>query len=433
MKEKIKELAGTWIPILAAFLMVLVFTGFHAFIYQHNYEGYDSGWIFLVFALGAMVLTFMLFYFCKNLLVQLADVEIPYLLVSVVIAVSIFLMLVIAESTTGAISVSNSRILNLALFQIEKKWLFDPYVILAFPAFVGFAMNGLREHDTTANRITVLAAIALLNASSVLFFGQMSSIYLVEMAVLNFFTVALAVIFWDVEKMMEVFDYDYDEDSSVWDEDYESKDDLTWIWVTVIYSVFWMFLLTCTKSPGETYTEYMYTGNWSLRKHNISMLMECTGTWGAAYGPENMYSIRQFLAYNNNVIHSLLYYAGWGGMIIYGGLLVGFVVLMFRFLGGRYFLHKPYFLIYQAAFLNLLIRAVCGILYGFGILPIPVSLPFGGSVALVMDAVCVALLLYSEIFENMPIRKAQETGAADAWDKDLNEEDWPWEEDGEEL
>ena len=431
MKERIKELAGTWIPILAAFLLTLVFIGIHAFIYQHNYEGYESSWLFLVLALGAMAVTWIMFHRCKILLVQLADVEIPYLLVSVVIAVSIFMLLVTAEVSNEVISVSNSRILDLGLFKIQKKWLFDPYVIIVFPAFVGSVLNGLKKNDTTKNRIMAVAAIALLNISSVLIFSQMASIYLVEMAVLNFFTVDMAVILWDTEKMLEALDYDEDEDSSVWDEDYEEHESLNWLWVTLFYYIFWTFLLMSTMSTSETLTEYMYSGNWSLRKQNISMLMENTGTWYASYNPSNMYTIRQFMAENNNVIHSLLYYAGWGGMAVYGGLLVGFIALMGRFVGFGYYLHKPHYLIYQAAFLNLLIRAVCGILYGFGILPIPVSLPFGGSVAVVMDAVCVALLLYSEIFENMPMRQVEKTVVFDEWDKDLNKEDLPWKEDGE--
>lgn len=432
MKERIKGFICTWVPILASFLMVLAFTGIHTFIYQHNYDGYDSAWIFLIPMLVAMAVTLFLFHYCKKYLAQLTDVEIPYLLVGVVLAVGVFLMLVTAEVRTGVVSVSDSRILYLVLFKIEKKWLFDLYVILVFPTFVTSIMKGLTRNDTTANRVSAAAAIALLNTASVLFFSQMSAIYLVEMAVLNFFTVVLAVIFWDWEKMESVFGCDDDEDSSAWDEDYEDENNLSWVEVVFFYCIFWIFLLLCTKSPGESFTEYMYSGNWNLYKQNISGLVECTGTWGAACGPENMYTIRQFLVENNNVIHSLLYYTGWGGLAVYGVLLVGFVTLMFRFLGGRYSLYKPYYLIYQAAFLNLLIRAVCGILYGFGILPIPVSLPFGGSVALIMDGVCVALLLYSEIFENMAIRRTRKRDGEDVWDDEFDEEDLLWKKDEEE-
>lgn len=81
---------------------------------------------------------------------------------------------------------------------------------------------------------------------------------------------------------------------------------------------------------------------------------------------------------------------------IYIAVLLGFVQMITKYLGSNKKTLKRSYLIYQAAYVNLMLKSVLGFLYWIGILPFRVDLPFANAYGALTDAACIAFLILSE-------------------------------------
>lgn len=365
---------------VTAGILVLIFAGSYAVVLQHNMEA--GAWPPACLLIPAAAVGATLFC-CGQLRAVLCDIlirNVKDMLVGAGLFIFVFSIVLFL------VSLVSSRVLGAELFHVERKWLYDVLVIVAFPSLCILLEKILTGNASMKRRLLVSAVILAANLWGSWYFRELPGAYLAEMGMLNVVTVSGMVFSLETEEGRK-----------------GNK-----IAVCIFYGLWWLGLLAAQAGPGRTFTSYMYGGDWSGRTYAVGQLVDNAVFFRQAPVFRNWKEVESLLLHSRNPVHSLLYYFGWFWLEMYGGLLILFLVLMYRFLGRRYRKYKRCYPIYQAAFANLLFRCVLGALYSFSAAAFPIALPFHGTVALTMDSVCFGLLLYSELFENRNIRDRSE-------------------------
>lgn len=298
--------------------------------------------------------------------------------------------------------------MTIGSWDINKKYLFDVFVILVFPIWTTSIIRKLRDTGfsigSVASAVTQTMVLSLIGFA---LYMKLPNIWLIEMAFLN--TIALII-------AVKVY---------AWNFIRKKRNVLAFL---IGYVVFWGLLLSMFHYGGQTLTEFL-TGNTYFNESlaysyisNVKVILQNASIIGQSSVLIHNPYVLQFMMGRTNPLLTALFYGGWVPAIAVILLEIVFIVAAAAVL----FRNKRkdgLDVAFMIAWLSLAIRVVAGILYSFGV-PLPILLPFTGTVGIAADSMSIALILFCCL-----IRKI------DAWLETIEGEDWDdddWEDDEDE-
>lgn len=344
-------------------LFVIGYTG----ICQLNFPYADGTFSYIIRFLLSMSIPFLgisaMVFFLKQLLpVKMNSLTLLTGLTSVMVILAI-----IMEVYIMGISIFGNDRIQIGNFRMYKKWFFDVVVVVFFPLLVLMLRQALEQEDSYRNRLSAGMSILFFTFAEVLFFGELGNAWMISMAIMNIITVTGFIL--NTSAALEARRNERRK-------------------VAAEYILVWIFLIIVRGN--------LYEGNWNERMTSIRLLLKNASAFGTSDFLKSSAQVFYELVYEStNMIHSLLYYTGWVPVLIYLSMMTLFMWGMYQYLGRKINRGKWLYPLYQAAFANLLIRYVGGILYGFGFLPIPVNLPFSGTVGFCLDGISLILLIFA--------------------------------------
>lgn len=297
----------------------------------------------------------------------------------------IFMMMaVLLELGTEWFSIYGQKELVFGWLEIPKKYFYDIWTIVWFPFKLEVVFKSMKkEHFEFHSILNGCIVVFGLTIEGMLLFRSMANIWSVDLLVLNVASLSFAV--WKY---------------AFADINVRKGNAIASI---ILYTILRVCLLPLQcDNWGSEFASFMYAGDWDEVRSVINEVVTNASFFGTAEYFKNSTSLHNCLLDWNKPILQLLYYGGWIAVIGLLMALVYLVWLLVKMLGiknGR--IHKMW-IIYATAVSMLLIRAVCGVLYGFGI-PYPVALPFMGNSG-IMDAMAFTLVLFGA-WGNIQIQK----------------------------
>lgn len=271
----------------------------------------------------------------------------------------------------------DSKVIHLFGEEFPKKYLFDSVVIVLFPASISMVLASVKGTTSLAVKITSAGEILILTLIEYFLFYGLGYVWLLDMAMLNIVAVFAGMNYIPVLTGRR------------------NGNKIAWM---ILYVLFYIILLEGLKKNTVSFTCLLYRGDWCNYQECVRMLMDNAAFWGQD-GRLTIMSVMQetLLCGRGNFIHSLLYYFGWASVFVYIVTLIVFFCCLLKFLHPKRKGENGIYAVSAAAFWNLLLRAVGGILYSFAVVPFQIALPFAGKVGFVADMCCVLLLLYNHL------------------------------------
>ena len=379
----------------ASFFAIIMWLGFiwlHTFIRITNFSYSKGNMGYLWAALYVIGMTFLWFWCLLDIDIDLLEdlCEPNHLINRTMIIVAglagLMLILIAVEAWSYDLTILSEKHINIWIWSIDKKDIYDLVVMVIFPLMTSLVFRGM-SHDQFRARSVFSGSIQItvLTVMNFMLFMVLHNVWLVEMAVINAITIAGAIrkYVWPVVRKK-------------WNA----------IGFVGLYTLLWMFLLGRFYYTGETATHYLYGGDYSEQITNIQMLVTQADFVGTSDALSTNSAIHEYLVDNSNYIHSIIYYGGWLPTIIFLVFLIVFLVLIRKMLGRRNRLVHRHQLLFEAAFWIIALRIIIGIPHSFGLIPIPIGLPFGGDRSIVFDTVAFGFLLICA-FENRKIDEAE--------------------------
>ena len=233
----------------------------------------------------------------------------------------------------------------------NKKWLFDAMVIIFFPMLTGWIGKELERDSGITNKIAASAVIITFQLMGFILFHTLGKVWVLWMIALG--AISIGTMVFSVSEVKN-------------NADVERK--LRWVFA---YLLFWVAIFFL-------FQDFSLTGFYRM---GYSVLDSYVG---------------------------ILKY-------VYIALSVIFVMIITEYLGRERKAEKSMYLVKQAAYANLLLRAVLGTVNWMDLSPFPVRPPFVGVYGVIMDSVCMAILIKSG-FENDELAFAE-------FDNELEEDD----------
>lgn len=378
---------------VAAIIMWLGLIWLHTFIRMTNYS-YSKGTMeYLWTVLYIIGMTFLWFWCLLDDSTGLLDDifepsrSINRSMILVAVLAGLMLTAVAVEFWSYDFTILGEREIDLWVWSIDKKDIYDIVVMVVFPLMTSLVFRGMAlDRFRTRSVISGSIQIAVLTIMNFLIFMVLHNVWVVEMAAINVLTIAGAIrkYAWPVVRKK-------------WNAAGFSG----------LYALLWGFLLSRFYYSGESAVQYLYGGDYSERVANIRVLVQQAGFVGTSDALRANSTVYEYLADHSDYIHSILYYGGWLPTIIFLAFLIMFLVLTWKMVGRRNRVEHRHQLIFDAAFWTIALRIIIGIPYSFGLLPIPIGLPFGGDRSIIFDTIAFGLLLICA-FEN---RRIDETKA----------------------
>lgn len=265
--------------------------------------------------------------------------------------------------------------IDLGFFAFNKKYMYDPILFIMLPVWMQTIFRGMREESSVRKCVVSgCVQIPMLSLMSYLFFEEMHTVWIIELTIIEIIIVIAGIrkYLWKTGKKSNI------------------------IALLIIYVIFWCVLLSILHCPGQTFAEYSYGGDWGEYKKIVSELLAGASDFGVSADLVHNMRLSEFLLNRNNYLLSALYYGGWieAGFVIV--LLVLFLTATRRLLG-KHAKYNYNYLVYAAAWWGLALRVIVGIFYSFGLLPMPIALPFAGTIGVYMDTMALGLLFCSAV------------------------------------
>jgi len=359
-------------------ILLLLYTGLYIFVQQHNYQSADTIFHYTASLVVCSISVIVFYYIFIDYWRVLLEPKIRYANLLVISQVLLFLLLILFQSKFPENGLwLDSKVIYIFGEKLPKKYLFDLVVIILFPALSSMVLASVKETASLAIKLTSAGEILLLTIIGYFLFYGLGYVWLVNMAVLN--TVTISAGMYQIPA-------------------FAGKRNGSRIACMILYVLFHVILLTGLKKGTTGLACLLYQGNWCDYQECVGILMKNANLCGQNRGLTIMSAVQEALLYGHgNFIHSLLYYFGWISVFVYIVTLAIFFGCLFQFLHPERKEEDSLYAVYLAAFWNLVLRAVGGILYSFAIVPFPISLPFAGKVGFVADMCCVVLLLYNHV------------------------------------
>ena len=301
----------------------------------------------------------------------------------VVLVLAFFCMLsyATADWKKGIDLFNDSTYMRIGCWNINKKSIFDILMLIIFPAWSTFILRKVKESFFSI-RVVVSGSVQILTLTLIgfLLYMRRSNIWLVELAVVNVLTLILAV------------------RSYIW-KAVKKKGNV--VALLVLYLFVWIILLFTLYHNGQSVYDYMgFSDLNSMNGYfvNVRKIFENASFIGqSAILIKDPY-VLQFLESSHYLLPSILFYLGWFPAILLMVVEVVFmistaeVIVQNQQCDGRD-------IVLQAIGIDLFVRVSGGILYSFGV-PIPILLPFTGSVGIIADTICIGILSLSFGFNN---------------------------------
>jgi len=293
----------------------------------------------------------------------------------------IMFSLLIVEIYCSDFSVYSCKEIVLWGSRISKRYIFEIFVIIIFPILVKRIFETMKKAGFSS--VSVIAGsvqIATFSVIEYLLFAALYNIWSIELAIINIVVVVAAV------------------EKYAW-KGVKQKGNL--ITLVALYAILWIVILGL-RSTGESFSQYMYAGDWDNYVENVRCLMSNASFRGTSETLRGMEHIHEFLLERNNYLFTILYYGGWSFVFLFLLYAALFLIVLAKMLGfSNRNIHKNH-LIFTASFWVLAVRTLLGVLYTFAIIPYPVSLPFAGKAGIITDSLAFALLLICS-YENRKI------------------------------
>lgn len=295
---------------------------------------------------------------------------------------------------------SDSTYMRIGWWIINKKCIFDILMLLIFPSWSTFILRKVKESSFSIKAVfSGSVQILALTLIGFLLYMRNSNIWLVELAVVNTVTLVLAVrsYIWKVVKKKRNV-----------------------VALLVLYAFVWIALLSMFYHNGQSVYDYMgFSDVNSMDGYftNVRKIFENATFIGQSTILIKDPYVLQFLKGSYYLLPSILFYVGWLPAIL---LMVVEVVLMISAAGviARNQQSDGRDIMLQTIWIGLFARVAGGILYSFGV-PIPILLPFTGSIGVVADTICIGILSLSFLankFDGYIDLIAEKI--IDEWDKD---------------
>lgn len=256
---------------------------------------------------------------------------------------------------------------------VSKKYLFDVVAVLILPLLTEYCFKAMKKENFSLKaRLTGVIQIMSFTVGAVLLFYALRNIYLIHLAIISCCTIGPGI------------------KKYIWNHKGVRRGNV--FVAGVLYLAVWMMVLFLRVS-GKGIAEFMYGGDWNGYVGNVRNLVANASAFGTSKELIEMRSIHEWLYNRGNYIHQLFFYGGWAAVILFIGFMIGFLVILIKMFGFRYFRIHKHQLVFTAAFVVLTTRVVLGLFYSFGLFPYPVALPFAGSNGIVTDSIVFALLI----------------------------------------
>ena len=296
---------------------------------------------------------------------------------------TLMLFALLLELGTESFSIYGQKEIELWWISIPKKYFYDVWAIVWFPARISTVFRALKKEQNRGTSI-LYAGIAIfeLTMEGILIFRPMANIYQVDLIVLNTATLLLAI--WKY----------------IFSDQYVRKGNA--MGVVFIYALIRVIILPLQcNNFGERFSTFMYGDGWAEYIGGIRELMANASITGTSTYLKNSQYVLDWLQDRNKPIAQLLFYGGWVSVIVYIGLLLAMIWILIKLLGlntGR--VHSN-FLIFATGAAMLFSRVIFGTLFNFGV-PVPVGLPFLGNYGSPMDVMTFTLIIICAM-ENVKI------------------------------
>ena len=254
-------------------------------------------------------------------------------------------------------------------------------LVLAVFCMLSFVMSDWKEWiDLFSNNIYIRIGEWNINKKCV-FDMRTSRIWIIELAVVNVVTLILAV------------------RSYIWKAVQKKGNVLA---LLILYEVVWIVLLAMFYHKGQSIYDYMGFADLNSKNgyfFNIRKILENASFIGQSVVLLRNPYVLQFLEGSHYLLPSILFYLGWLPAIL---LIVVEVVFMISTAGViiQNQQHDGRDIMLQTIWIGLFVRVLGGILYSFGV-PIPILLPFTGTVGIIVDTVCSGILILSFVFNKL--------------------------------
>lgn len=279
------------------------------------------------------------------------------------------------EMWTDITVFTDATYINIGIFTINKKYMFDPLLFLVFPIWTQCIFRGIREEGYKVKSVfSASIQLLVLSLISFLFFMKLPNIWLIELAMIESIVIISAI------------------KKYVWKQCAKKKGNT--LALMGAYELFWCSLLSVFFRSGITISQYTYGNGWGEYQVNVRTLLGGAAALGKFEMLSSNPTVLDFLANRNNYLFAGLYYGGWVAAVVIIVVLITFVFATRRMLG-KHAVNNRNHLVYIAAWWTLVLRVILGIPYSLGILAMPVALPFAGKIGLYMDTIALGLLVWA--------------------------------------
>lgn len=269
---------------------------------------------------------------------------------------------------------NDSTYMQIGWWCINKKYIYEVLILIVFPAWSTFILRRVKESAFATSAVcSGVIQILALTMIGFLLYMRKPNMWLVEMAVVNVITLILAV------------------RGYVW-KDIKRKGNA--VALLILYALLWIAFISLFYHGEQSVAEFMGFSDTTLMNSyfsNVNKILENAPFVGQSTVLLNDPYVLAFVKGSHYLLLSILFYGGWIPAIllifvetIFIVATAGVVVQNKR--------HNGRDVLLDIIWLGLFIRVAAGIPYSFGV-PIPILLPFTGSVGIIADSICMGMLI----------------------------------------
>lgn len=359
--------------VVLSVVVYLFFIWLHSFI---RLNSFSDGSVFAPIRTSLLVIgcTF-LYYWCFTAEIEIDEPLIhstrEYAFITGVVGIGA-LVLLLLEINCEDIIIYSEKYIQFWIFKLEKKYLYDLYVVVIFPLVVQGVFRVLKKEKFSCSAV-FFSSMPLIGMTIIggLFFQAMSNAYLLDLTVLNTATIAFGI-------------YKY----ALSDSHVRKGNSIAAI---IIYAFFRILMLWIQGYWNGGFAVSMLS-SWSDYIKGIQELIRNANFFGTSEHLLTNPFIIEWLSCQSNYIQQAFYYTGFLGVLVVMVMLAIFFITIFKLLGmANSKMHKNH-LVFVGAFLVMAVRIIMGTAYALGV-PYPIALVFAGKTCIITDSVCFALLL----------------------------------------
>lgn len=381
-KAKSKELSIAWY--ICGTAIIMGFIWLNTFIHQNSFNGTWGNYEILKIAVIASVCTVFYYgcFFDDSISIIVCD-STKLCAISAAISGALMLFALLLELGTESFSIYGQKEIELWWISIPKKYFYDVWAIVWFPARISTVFRALKKEQNRGTSILYAGIVIFeLTMEGILIFRPMANIYQVDLIVLNTATLLLAI--WKY----------------IFSDQYVRKGNA--MGVVFLYALIRVIILPLQcNNFGERFSTFMYGDGWAEYIGGIRELMANASITGTSTYLKNSQYVLDWLQDRNKPIAQLLFYGGWVSVIVYIGLLLAMIWILIKLLGLNIGIVHSNFLIFATGAAMLFSRVIFGTLFNFGV-PVPVGLPFLGNHGSPMDVMTFTLIIICAM-ENVKI------------------------------